>query len=61
MALEHCGWGHEQRSLGPAPSAASAQAWLQYFSPEETGQLQFGWAHVVSAALAMVVPPVMND
>ncbi len=44
MALAHCGCGQAQRSLGPLPSAASEQAWLQYFSPAETGQVQFGWA-----------------
>jgi len=44
MALEHWGCGQAQRSLRPLPSAASEQAWLQYFSPADTGQVQFGWA-----------------
>jgi len=44
IALEHCGCGQAQRSLRPLPSAASEQAWLQYFSPAETGQVQLGWA-----------------
>src|SRR5215469_3500719 len=38
MALEHCGCGQAQRSLLRLPSAASEQAWLQYFSPAETVQ-----------------------
>jgi len=44
IALEHCGCGQAQRSFRPLPSAASEQAWLQYFSPAETGQVQLGWA-----------------
>jgi len=42
MALEHCGCGQAQRSFRPLPSAASEQAWLQYFSPADTGQVQLG-------------------
>jgi len=43
-ALEHCGCGQAQRSLCPLPSAAFAQAWLQYFSPADTGQPHCGLA-----------------
>jgi len=43
-ALEHCRCGQAQRSFGPLPSAASEQAWLQYFSPAETGQVHCGLA-----------------
>lgn len=53
-AREHCGWGQAQRSLRPLPSAASEQAWLQYFSPAETGQLQLGWAQRSRVASGMV-------
>jgi hypothetical protein len=42
IALAHCGWGHEQRSFIKVSSAASEHAWLQYFSPSETGQVHCG-------------------
>jgi hypothetical protein len=64
MALEHCWCGHAQRSLRPLPSAASEQAWLQYFSPAETGQVQFGWAQrswvasgMTAGSLARILTP----
>jgi len=50
MALEHCGCGQAQRSFGPLPSAASEHAWLQYFSPADTGQLHCGLAQQSSIA-----------
>jgi len=50
MALEHCGCGQAQWSLGPLPSAASEQAWLQYSSPADTGQLHCGLAQRSSIA-----------
>jgi hypothetical protein len=53
MALAHCGCGQAQRSFRPLPSAASEQAWLQYFSPAETGQIQLGWAQPFWTASAM--------
>ena len=43
-ALAHCRCGQAQRSFGPSPSAASEQAWLQYFSPASTGQVHCGLA-----------------
>lgn len=49
-ALEHCGCGQAQRSFRPLPSPASAQAWLQYFSPADTGQLHCGLAQRSSIA-----------
>ena len=49
-ALEHCGCGQAQRSFRPLPSAASAQAWLQYSSPADTGQLHCGLAQRSSIA-----------
>jgi len=54
IALAHCGCGQAQRSLLRPPWAASEQAWLQYFSPAETGQVQLGWAHRFSAVSAMI-------
>jgi hypothetical protein len=64
MALEHCWCGQAQRSLRPLPSAASEQAWLQYFSPAETGQVQFGWAQrswvasgMTAGSLAQILSP----
>lgn len=44
IALAHCGCGQAQRSLVRPDSAASEQAWLQYFSPAETEQVHPGWA-----------------
>ena len=58
IALEHCGCGQAQRSLRPLPSAASEQAWLQYFSPAETGQVQFGWAQRSWVASGMTAPSI---
>jgi len=42
IAVEHCGCGQPQRSLLRPASVASEQAWLQYCSPAETEQVQFG-------------------
>lgn len=55
MALAHCGCGQAQRSFRPLPSAASEQAWLQYFSPAETGHVQLGWAQRFSIASAITI------
>jgi hypothetical protein len=46
MALAHWGCGQAHLSLRPLPSAASEQAWLQYFSPAETPQVQLKYAHL---------------
>src|SRR5215472_12145764 len=59
-ALEHCGCGQAQRSFRPLPSPASAQAWLQNFSPADTGQLHCGLAQRSSIAASAMKASVCH-
>src|SRR5215469_5084872 len=60
-ALEHCGCGQAQRSFRPLPSAASEQAWLQYFSPADTGQVHCGLPQRSSIAASTMNASWVNE